>query len=211
MLLARTDCDCGHGWVIPCHSNGPSFDVWLTCACVRIHPGCRFPGAATSPSRLWDMLEQGRSAQSKVPADRFNINAFYHENVKRPGSMPVDGGYFIDEDVRGFDTSFFGIRPVEARSIDPQHRNVLEVAYECIESSGLNLDDVAGSKTGVFMANFTNDFADVHLRDSEYPPDYKWVGLTNTLMSNRVSYVFDLKGPRYVVAAIVLRNILIRW
>ena len=48
---------------------------------------CRFPGDATSPDKLWDMLVNGRSAWSEFPDDRINIDGFYHPSGNRAGSV----------------------------------------------------------------------------------------------------------------------------
>lgn len=43
----------------------------------------RFPQDANSPKAFWQMLEEGRSAMTEVPEDRFNINSFYHSDASR--------------------------------------------------------------------------------------------------------------------------------
>jgi acyl transferase domain-containing protein len=48
--------------------------------------GCRFPGSADSPEKLWDMLIKGESAWSEFPEDRLNIDGFYHP-TGRQGSV----------------------------------------------------------------------------------------------------------------------------
>lgn len=55
-----------------------------------------------------------RSAQSRVPESRFNIEGFYHPDENRAGALNADGGYFLDEDVRLFENDFFGINNLEA-------------------------------------------------------------------------------------------------
>lgn len=49
--------------------------------------GCRFPGDATSPDKLWDLISQGKNAQSEFPKDRFNLDAFYHPSSERKGAV----------------------------------------------------------------------------------------------------------------------------
>lgn len=49
--------------------------------------GCRFPGDVTSGEKLWNMLVEKRSAQTEVPADRFNVDAFYHPDADRYGTV----------------------------------------------------------------------------------------------------------------------------
>lgn len=105
------------------------------------------------------MLVDKRTGQTpKVPASRFNIDAHYHEDRDRPGSFNVLGGYFLNGNPHDFDASFFNVTPIEAQWLDPQQRRMLEVSYECIESAGLTLDQVAGSNTGVFVGSFTSDY-----------------------------------------------------
>ncbi len=47
----------------------------------------RFPQDAVSPESFWNMLAEGRSAATEVPESRFNINAFYHPDPDRLGSV----------------------------------------------------------------------------------------------------------------------------
>lgn len=48
---------------------------------------CRFPGEASSPEGLWNMMSNARSGRSKIPADRFNADAWYHPNHDRRGAV----------------------------------------------------------------------------------------------------------------------------
>lgn len=96
--------------------------------------GGRFPGEATNPDKLWDLICKGQSAMSEVPKDRFNIDAFYHPHAERQGTMNVRGGHYMQEDVACFDAPFFSITPQEANAMDPQQRLALEVAYESLEN-----------------------------------------------------------------------------
>lgn len=41
---------------------------------------CRFAGDVDTPSKLWDICAEGRSAWSKIPASRFNLDGIYHPN-----------------------------------------------------------------------------------------------------------------------------------
>lgn len=47
----------------------------------------RFPQDAVSTEAFWTMLAQGRSAATEVPQSRFNIDAFYHPDPDRLGSV----------------------------------------------------------------------------------------------------------------------------
>ena len=110
--------------------------------------------------------------------------------------MNVDGGYFLDEDVRKFDASFFGINNLEASYMDPQQRKLLEIVYECLENAGETMQDIAGTNTAVYVGNFTVDYNLMQSRDSDYLHRLAATGSGTSIMSNRISHVFDLRGPR---------------
>lgn len=95
-----------------------------------IGTGCRFPGEASSPSRLWELLKRPRDLLREIPQDRFNGDGFYHPDPEYHGNSNTKHSYFLDENVREFDAQFFGVKPVEANAIDPQQRVLLEVVYE---------------------------------------------------------------------------------
>ena len=79
--------------------------------------------------------------------------------------------------------------------MDPQQRIMLEVAYEAFENAGIQLESVAGTDTGCFMGNFTSDYREMLFRDPDSAPLYAMTGSGGELISNRVSWFFDLKGP----------------
>ncbi|PFH62205.1 hypothetical protein XA68_14612 [Ophiocordyceps unilateralis] len=99
----------------------------------------RFPGEATNPEKLWDMLCRGSSALSEVPGNRFNPDAFYHPSPEHQGSTNARGGNFLQEDIACFDAPFFSITPKEAQAMDPQQRLALEVVYEGLENGACNV------------------------------------------------------------------------
>ncbi|KAK2603636.1 hypothetical protein QQS21_004217 [Conoideocrella luteorostrata] len=160
---------------------------------------CHLPGGITSPSGLWDYLYNKKTAQCEVPLDRYNINGFYNKDGSRAGVMNVNGGYFLDEDVRRFDPSFFGINNLEASYMDPQQRKLLEVVYECFEDAGLSMEDVSGSNTAVFVGNFTVDYSVMQSRDTDYVHRLAATGGGTSIMSNRISHVFNLHGPSFTL------------
>lgn len=163
------------------------------------HPAaCRLPGGVTSPSALWDFLMKKRSAQGPIPEMRFNKAGFYDPDGNRAGVMNSDGGYFLQEDVRNFENSFFGINNLEATSMDPQQRKLLEVVFECLENSGVPLDHISGSNTGVYIGNFTLDYLSIQSHDLDSINRYSATGTGTAILANRISHVFNLQGPRYV-------------
>jgi hybrid polyketide synthase / nonribosomal peptide synthetase ACE1 len=73
--------------------------------------GCRFPGEVNTPLKLWNLLKNPRNTAKEIPHDRFNLESFYHPNGSHHGTCNVKDTYFLDQDIRYFDSSFFGIPP----------------------------------------------------------------------------------------------------
>ncbi|KAK8030030.1 polyketide synthase [Apiospora rasikravindrae] len=161
--------------------------------------GCRLPGHVSSPSDLWDFLKENKSGHGRVPGSRYNAAGFYHPNAERPGSINSTGGYFLQQDLRPFDNPFFEINNLEASYMDAQQRKLLEVVYESFENAGVPLSKVRGSKTGVYVGNFTNDYMIMQYKDPEYFSRYSATGSGPTVLSNRITHCFDLRGPSVVL------------
>ncbi|KAL4784866.1 hypothetical protein BJX76DRAFT_367271 [Aspergillus varians] len=159
---------------------------------------CRVPGAS-SPSQLWENIMNKVDVQSKMPADRFNVDAFYHPDGTHKGTTNARYGYFLDQDLGLFDAGFFNISGKEAESMDPQQRLLLEVVYEALEDAGITLDEIQGSKTSVYCGSFTNDYSAMAVKDLEYYPKYLVTGVGNSILSNRISYFYNLQGPSVTI------------
>jgi acyl transferase domain-containing protein/acyl carrier protein len=151
--------------------------------------GCRFPGGANDPESFWQLLRDGRDAVTEVPHTRWDANT-------NGGS--IRWGAFV-ENVDQFDAAFFGISPREATHMDPQQRLVLEVAWEALEDAGQPVERLAGTETGVFLGIYNNDYAWLQ---SDAPEDidvYAATGGGQGIAANRLSYLFDLRGPSIAV------------
>lgn len=157
--------------------------------------GCRFPGNATDPQKLWALLAEGRSCWTDVPTDRFNESAFYHPNPDAPGAHNHRGGHFLAQDIAAFDADFFGISSAEAQAMDPQQIILLETTYEALESCGASLDRIRGSNTAVYIAMFSRDYDRNLYKDTDDIPKYHTTGTGEAILASRISYIFDLKGP----------------
>ena len=105
------------------------------------------------------------------------------------------GGHFLEEDIGLFDAPFFSISPAEAVSMDPMQRLLLEVIYEATESAGIPIASLAGTDTACYVGCFTSDYDQLSKRDVELLPKYHSIGTGQSILSNRVSFCFDLKGP----------------
>ncbi|KAL2814138.1 hypothetical protein BJX63DRAFT_393019 [Aspergillus granulosus] len=161
--------------------------------------GCRLSGSATDVSSLWDMLKAGRSAWTPGPGTRFNMKAFQEPTGTKSGTTNACGGHFLREDISAFDATFFGINPVEAQAMDPQQRLMLEVAYETFQNAGITMDSLWGSNTGVYVGQWATDYHEIATRDIEQPPLYLITGTGPAITSNRISYIFNLRGPSFTL------------
>jgi myxalamid-type polyketide synthase MxaB len=157
---------------------------------------CRLPGAANL-ERYWELISSGRSAFQEIPADRWDVDEFYDRDPDTPGKMATRWCAFV-EGVDQFDSLFFGITPREATRMDPQQRMLLEVSWEALEHAGLAPDQLAGTATGVFVGIGGTDYSKIPVQyDNYHELIDAHVGTGNALSiaSNRVSYIFDLRGP----------------
>ena len=157
--------------------------------------GCRFPGDAKSPAEFYDMLLKKRSGWREVPEDRFNVDSFWHPSYERHGTVVCRGGHFLEEDVGVFDAPFFSMTQAEANAMDPQQRMLLEVTYEAMENAGLPLSNIVGSDTACFIGGFLRDYGDVTTSELAKTLLYTVTGNGLTMMSNRLSWFYDLHGP----------------
>ena len=83
--------------------------------------------------------------------------------------------------------------------MDPQARIMLEVAYEAFENAGLPIENVAGTKTSCYVGNFTTDYREMVFRDPDIAPRYSLSGTGQELISNRLSWFYDLRGPSFTL------------
>ena len=163
--------------------------------------GCRFPYGASNPEAFWDLLCHGVDAITEVPAERWDVRRFYDPDPDKPGKTYVKHGGFLREKLEYFDPLAFGMSPREAHTLDPQQRLLLEVTWEALEDAGLAIEGLTGSPTGVFIGAFTLDMQMLQSnplsRDVLY--SYSTTGISMTLLANRLSYVFDWRGPSIAI------------
>lgn len=158
--------------------------------------GCKTPGNANNHKELWNMLLKGTDGITDVPPDRWNKDKFYDPDTNKAGKTKTARGGFING-IDKFDNEFFNIFPKEAENIDPQQRLLLQATFEALEDAGDRLEDFLGSRTAVYVGSFANDYQDI-LAD----PNNRYrispqstMGTSLTSLANRISYLYDLKGP----------------
>ncbi|MCP4157062.1 MAG: amino acid adenylation domain-containing protein, partial [bacterium] len=157
---------------------------------------CRFPGGADTPGKFWEILKNGVDTVSPIPTTRWDVHRYYDADAEVPGKMVVREGAFID-DVEHFDATFFEISPREAENMDPQQRLLLEVSHEALESAGMDLNRLKGSRTGVFVGIASPDYLRAHLwsGNTDAINPYSVSGASNSSAPGRVAYFYDFNGP----------------
>ncbi|KHN93792.1 Beta-ketoacyl synthase [Metarhizium album ARSEF 1941] len=160
--------------------------------------GCRFPGGASTPSKLWDVLKEAPNTAKVIPPQNASTSTdsttrwapiTVQVTSRRPASWTK-----LDEDVRRFDAGFFNIPPPEAGAMDPQHRLLMETVYEAMEVSGTTIEQLHWSNTSAFVGVMCSDYYILSAQDLDSVSTYNSTGIANSSASARLSYFFDRHG-----------------
>ncbi len=135
---------------------------------------------------------------SRIPADRWPQSRLGHPKAKERGRSYTWAAGVLD-DIWGFDPGVFRISPREAEQIDPQQRLLLELVFEACEDAGLPPSRLAGSGAGVYVGASALDYSTIALHDLALADAYFATGNTLSIISNRISYIFDLHGPSLTI------------
>lgn len=175
-------------------SSNPAFDPIVVAGM-----GCRFP-QAPDVAAFWKLLLEGQDVIGPVPADRWDIASFYDPDFRSVGQIHQAEGGFV-EGLAAFDPAFFHLSRREALHMDPQQRLLLECVVQAAENAGVPLASLRGSKTGVFIGISTHDYNDILQSPSEREniSAYTNQGGSLAIAANRISYVFDFRGPSLAV------------
>ena len=149
---------------------------------------CRFPGAPDLAA-YWDRLATG----ADVITDGRPGSGDWRDAIGDPGAGDPAfrrGGFVRDLD--GFDARFFRIRPIEARTMDPQQRMLLETSWHALEDAGLDPGGLRGSRTGVYAGLSGCEYRDL-INDRSI--DIGYLGTAGAVAAGRVAFVLGLMGP----------------
>jgi len=156
--------------------------------------GCSFRLPGTTTDQYWSDLISGKNLVSQVDPSRWAMDTLQHPSKKHAGTSYTFASGTLG-DVSGFDAAFFGISPREAAQMDPQQRLLLELTWEAFENAGVKPSTVRGSQCGVFIGISSVDYAMRFADDLGAIDSTVATGNTSCITANRISYLFDLKGP----------------
>ena len=154
---------------------------------------CRLPGGINSPDLLWEALLRGDDLVTEIPTDRWDIDYYYDPEPGVPGRSICKWGSFLDR-IGDFDPEFFGITEKEATAMDPQHRLLMETAWEAMEHAGLTKHTIA-AETGVFVGLMYGDYQFVHVATDAFDGPYGNPGTISSMASGRIADALGLHGP----------------
>ncbi|WP_246231181.1 polyketide synthase Pks13 [Mycolicibacterium sediminis] len=186
------DAAADEDWSRP---GGPIEDGRLNIAIVGV--GTRFPGDMNTPDEMWEALLEGRDAITDVPEGRWSEFLSEPRIAERVARARTRGGYLSD--IKGFDAEFFALSKMEADNIDPQQRMALELTWEALENARVPASMLRGENVGVYVGSSTNDYMIMALSDPSVAHPYAITGNSSAIISNRVSYFFDFRGPSMTI------------
>ncbi|KAL3457943.1 hypothetical protein BJX64DRAFT_292701 [Aspergillus heterothallicus] len=178
-------------------SSGPSADATIPIAIIGI--AGRFSQDATDADRFWDFLLQARQSSGPFPKERFNAEAYYHPDAEHGGTFHARGGHFLAENPNCFDAAFFRVGKSELETMDPVQRLVMENVYHALENAGIPIQKITGSNTSVYVGGNCHDHRYRLTADLEIASKHKVTGTENSVLSGRISWFYDLKGPSLTV------------
>jgi acyl transferase domain-containing protein len=157
--------------------------------------GCRFPGGSNTVESYWGRLRQGQDIIAPFPTSRRAGWGGVEHVVD--GLPSIWGGFIEGIDYRSFDRSFFQMSYKEASCLDPQHRMLLEVSWEALESAYVVPSRLHEKAVGVFTGISTTDYQAEQIWNGNWVDAEIYCGLGSlpSTASGRLSHFLGLNGP----------------
>ena len=148
----------------------------------------RFPGA-DDVEAFWRNLCDGVESIRFFRADELDpsIPAALRDD---PAYVPARG---VLDRVECFDAGFFGIAPLEAQLMDPQHRHFLETAWHALEHAGY-VPETAPGTVGVFGGMYNATYYQRHVL--AHPELIARLGEMPTMLANEKDYLTSRAAHR---------------
>ncbi len=164
-------------------------------------PGCGMGGSEPGRStidRFWQNLRDGVESVRSFSPQELAASGVEPSVYRDPRYVPAAAAL---DDVESFDSAFFDMSPREADVMDPQHRFLLECAWEALENAGYDPRRLPGA-TGVFAGSGSNTYALSRLVEGlgdGLGSFLAAVGNERDYLTTRLSYKLDLRGPSLTV------------
>ncbi|CDI75658.1 Soraphen polyketide synthase A, related, related [Eimeria praecox] len=156
---------------------------------------CRFPPKARRESEFWDALQAGQDCIHHIPLTRFDPWKYRDSDVEASNKLYVnDAGIYPDMAL--FDNASFNISIAEAQLMDPHQRVLLEVCHEAIAS---DLQENSILDAAIVVGCCNNDWAREACTSNQAAKSLTGTGGAASIVSNRLSYVFNLHGPSMTI------------
>ncbi|WP_281988846.1 SDR family NAD(P)-dependent oxidoreductase [Aquimarina aggregata] len=153
----------------------------------------KFPGSPDT-STFWDNLINARDLVTEAPISRWDVDTYFDTDPKAIGKTYSKWGGFVD-DIDKFDPLFFNISPIEAEAMDPQQRLFLEESWKTFEDAGYAPEMLSGENCGIFIGAVPGDYSSRNVQSEEALDYYTLSGNASSILSARIAYLLDLKGP----------------
>ncbi|MFI5611060.1 aminotransferase class I/II-fold pyridoxal phosphate-dependent enzyme [Amycolatopsis sp. NPDC051903] len=186
--------------------------------------GCRFPGAR-NVNEYWDLLSEPKPQFRTVPDSRWRRDSFYNDDFRDTSAAYSDKMALLD-DVGHFDAGHYGIPPRRAKSLDPQHRLLVDLTREALQDAGWEAEGFDRDDTSVIMSLAESGYREMstlHIRLRQLAggefgrsagPELAeaasavgglhataMAGLLLNMGPSSISNVFDLHGESYALDA----------
>ena len=155
---------------------------------------CRFPGAADLDG-FWTLLREGRHAVTNGRPDAGPWTGVFGDPGN--GQALVRHGGFV-EGIDRFDADFFGVRPIEAMTMDPRQRMLLESCWEALADAGIDPESLRDTRTGVYVGMGRSEYREVAAASGSVSG---FLGVNSSIAVGRVAYALGLMGPAITVDA----------
>ncbi|MER6048405.1 type I polyketide synthase, partial [Streptomyces sp. NPDC001793] len=155
----------------------------------------RFPGAR-DPEEFWRNIAQGVESITRLSEDDLRRAGVDEAQLRDPHYVRAAS---VLADLDRFDAGFFGLTPMEAAILDPQHRLLLECTQALFDNAGYNPDtlkDLTGVYVGVGFPSYL-----VH-NLLKRPDVLERAGMQRVFFATdkgfaptRIAHKFNLTGP----------------
>ncbi len=150
----------------------------------------RFPEARTIDA-MWNILVEGRDVVQEIPADRWELDDFFHSDQKVASAQGKSYSKWCGclPGVGEFDPLFFEISPSEAELMDPRQRLLLQESWKALEDAGYGINQIRTSTIGMFVGAEDGDYQQLARGQGSITSNHTGI------LAARLAYFLDLSGP----------------